>query len=346
MLKTLELTNFQTHHHLIIDFDSNVTTIIGPSDEGKSAIKRAIEWVCLNQPAGNDFMNWDEGINNVSVALTTDLGTVIRSWNKGENLYILKYPNKEPKEYKAFGRTVPEPIEQFLQMSDINFQGQHDQPFWFCNTAGEVSRNLNKIVNLDLIDVTLAKLDSQKRATETLFEDSAKRIERAKDEYMGLSYVEKLNADMITLKQKAAISIATRKKHDKLYEIEKALVDNTLKIKRLNKILSDSKPIIKLGNKYNKQNLEITKLESHTHKINELLPLADMTPPDTNKLRQHWQIKKETEQKINKLGRVLIDINAIIFIAKENKSIIEKLNKELKELTKGLCPICQTPLKS
>ena len=343
MLKKLELINFQKHHHLIVDFDPNITTIIGPSDEGKSAIKRAIEWACLNRPAGNDFMNWDK--DNVSVALTTELGVVTRSWSKGENLYTLKLPDKKTQEYKAFGRNVPEPIEQFLQMSDINFQGQHDQPFWFCNTAGEVSRNLNKIVNLDLIDVTLAKLDSQKRTTETLFEDHANRVEQTKDEYMALSYTEKLNADMVILRQKAAISITTKKKHDKLYMIESNLVDNNFKIKQLTKILSDSKSIIKLGSKYNKQSFEITKLESHAHKINKLLPLADMVPPDTSKLRQHWQTKKETEQKINKLARVLIDVNVIITTAKENKNNIENLKKELKELTKGLCPICQTPLK-
>ena len=345
MLKKLELINFQIHKHLVVDLSDTVTTIIGPSDEGKSAIKRALMWVCLNQPAGNDFMNWDEGVNNVSVSLTTDLGIVTRSWNKGENLYTLKYPDKDIKEYKAFGRNVPEPIEQFLQMSNVNFQGQHDQPFWFCNTSGEVSRNLNKIVNLDLIDTTLANLDALKRTEKTLFTDRAERVTQAKNKYTELHYVEQLNSDMTNLKQKAAISITTKTKYNKLLDAEQTLSETISKLKRLNKILSDSKSIIKSGNEYNLLATKIARLESHICSINKILPLVDAPIPNIDELAKYAETAKELKIKINKLTHILIDVNAIITTAKEDKQKLEAFEKELKELTKGLCPICQTPMK-
>ena len=63
-------------------------------------------------------------------------------------------------EFKAFGNDVPEDIARVLNVSELNFQGQHDAPLWFTESAGEVSRRLNYIVDLSQIDSTLSAIDS------------------------------------------------------------------------------------------------------------------------------------------------------------------------------------------
>ena len=43
-IESLSLHNFQCHEHLDIAFDPQLTTIVGPSDVGKTAILRALKW--------------------------------------------------------------------------------------------------------------------------------------------------------------------------------------------------------------------------------------------------------------------------------------------------------------
>lgn len=41
MIRRIVLRNFQNHRRLRIDLDPRVTTVVGPSDAGKSAVVRA-----------------------------------------------------------------------------------------------------------------------------------------------------------------------------------------------------------------------------------------------------------------------------------------------------------------
>lgn len=44
----LRIQNFQAHKDTTIEFD-RITTIVGPSDTGKSAVLRAFKWVEKNE---------------------------------------------------------------------------------------------------------------------------------------------------------------------------------------------------------------------------------------------------------------------------------------------------------
>lgn len=51
----LRIQNFQAHKDTTIEFD-RITTIVGPSDIGKSAVLRALKWVAKNEPNGTSFV--------------------------------------------------------------------------------------------------------------------------------------------------------------------------------------------------------------------------------------------------------------------------------------------------
>ena len=55
MITKIEIKNFQSHKHTVIDFSNGVNVIIGSSDCGKSAIIKAMRWCITNSPAGNSF---------------------------------------------------------------------------------------------------------------------------------------------------------------------------------------------------------------------------------------------------------------------------------------------------
>lgn len=155
MIRRLRVRNFQRHRDLDLELDPGVTTIVGTNDRGKSAILRALRWVLTNRPRGVSFLRW--GSNKVSV--TADVEGIRVKRSKGSaNTYSI-----DGEYYEAFGNDVPKEVADIVRVAEENFQGQHDAPFWFALPPGEVSRRLNAVVDLGLIDTTLANLASQTR---------------------------------------------------------------------------------------------------------------------------------------------------------------------------------------
>lgn len=178
MIESLTLSNFQAHQSLTIDLDPHCTVIVGASDKGKSAIIRALRWLCLNQPSGEAFIR--DGSREAMVEAVVDGEHILRVRGKGQNEYRLYQPDG-PKFFKALGNgNIPPEIASLLSVGPINFQAQHDSPFWFGETAGEVSRQLNQIINLGVIDDVLAKLDRRVREATVNLAVSEDRVIQAK----------------------------------------------------------------------------------------------------------------------------------------------------------------------
>ena len=70
MIDRVQILNFQRHGELKIVFDEQITTIVGPSDTGKSSVLRAIRWVAFNRPLGDGFIRFGE--NECVVRLWVD----------------------------------------------------------------------------------------------------------------------------------------------------------------------------------------------------------------------------------------------------------------------------------
>lgn len=199
MLTRLDIRNFQTHHSLSIDLDPRVTTIVGGSDSGKSAVVRALRWVALNKPNGKDFIRW--GSKKTSVTVTAGRSFKIKRvrGKTRQNAYLVrqKAGNRKGRAlYKAFGTKLPQPVFDLLKMTDANFQNQHDSPFWFCDSQAKVSKNLNEVVNLSLIDEVLTRLAALVRKTKegvSLYRDDYRE---AKRKVKDLHYIPKMAHDL------------------------------------------------------------------------------------------------------------------------------------------------------
>lgn len=152
ILEGIKLENFQAHKRRVVKFSPGITTIKGATDKGKSAILRALGWACLNNMSGADFVH--EGEKVATVTVKTDEEVIVRTRSKsGVNSYEMNGD-----QFKAFGTGVPDEIAAHLGLSELNFQSQHDAPFWFSETAGEVSRKLNAVIDLSIIDKSLSNV--------------------------------------------------------------------------------------------------------------------------------------------------------------------------------------------
>lgn len=181
-LQRLQLRNFQRHENLKIVLDPLVTTIVGSSDAGKSSVVRALRWLSHNKPSGDAFVRRGESL--CSVSLWVDGRKVSRRKGSATNEYFV-----DGEVYRSFGSDVPEPVADVLDLGDVNFQLQHDSPFWFSLTAGQVSRELNGVVDLDVIDRTLTGVASALRKARSVEEVCRERLESARRETEELSWV-------------------------------------------------------------------------------------------------------------------------------------------------------------
>jgi len=182
MFEQLRIQNFQRHDFLKIDLDPHITTITGPTDSGKSSVLRALRWLCLNRPTGDSFVK--NGERSCKVGLQVDGAKIVRSKSPSGNEYMLR-----GKKFRAFGTSMLEEVENEVKVDSDNFQGQHDPPYWFCLTAGEVTKRLNSIVDLGLIDQVYGLLASKIRQSKTEHQVAENRLAEVKDRINRLNFV-------------------------------------------------------------------------------------------------------------------------------------------------------------
>lgn len=199
MITSIQITNFQTHADLEIKLDPHVTTIVGPSDVGKSAVIRALRWAALNIPVSSLIR---DGAKKATVVVTADDVEVGRLRSGADNVYTM-----DGQEYRAFRTDVPDPISKFLNLDPINFQNQHDPVYWFSSTSGDVSRQLNAIVNLEIIDKTLAAITSIYNRAKTVVQVSEERLSEAVEERSSLDWVPDADKELMVVEQLESLAV-------------------------------------------------------------------------------------------------------------------------------------------
>ena len=190
MIDRIQIKNFQCHEDLRVTFDPKITAIIGPSDIGKSACLRALKWVVTNRPLGDSFIR--NGSQRTSVSIWTDSGKVTRIKDLGgENIYQVNGTK-----LKSFGTNVPDSVIEALRLDAFNFAGQHQMPFWFDLTSGELGKELNSIVDLSLVDVIVGNVLSVARRSKMECELVERRLKESEKELESLDYVDQMDTDL------------------------------------------------------------------------------------------------------------------------------------------------------
>ena len=296
MLESLMLRNFQTHEKFKVEFDPLVTCIVGISDAGKSTVLRALRWACQNRPSGEAFRK--HGTDSVSTVLKVDGRKVARKRGKDGNTYSL-----DGKEFKAFGSDVPAEIAALLNVDDLTFQSQLDPPYWFLKSPGEVSRELNDIVDLSLIDSVLSAVASELRDARSEAKLTESRLREAEERGAKLVWVEEAEATLTELERS-----------------EKELNDRTSKTLKLAAIVSEGEKLRSELQNAGKTILEagkgIRSIEDKERKLSE---------------------GEEREQRLNEL------LNEIEEAEKERDHahlLRAEAEQRFQELAEGTCPLC------
>ena len=161
MFTSLDIQNFQAHDSTKLDFHPGMNVIVGSSDSGKTAILRALELVRTNQPDGmRHISHWARErtkagkirlTDRMSVKLTTDKGTIERFRDEKENGYSVNGNS-----LLAIGEGIPDSVSNFLNLSDVNVSKQHDPHFFLSWSPPVISRYLNGICGMGILDQCVA----------------------------------------------------------------------------------------------------------------------------------------------------------------------------------------------
>lgn len=153
MITRLTVQNFQNHGLSILDLSPGVNVISGPSDNGKSAIVRALRWAIENKPLGDSFCK--TGTKDTSV--TIDMGDVrVERFRNGRNN---GYRMGE-EIFLATKGTVPKEIADALDIAPPCLQNQTDPYYLLSLSPGEVARHLSQLADLSEIDTAIRKSNS------------------------------------------------------------------------------------------------------------------------------------------------------------------------------------------
>lgn len=333
MIKQLTIQNFQKHSRFNIEFDKFITTITGETDSGKSSIIRALKWVSRNHPQGDSFIR--EGTKGTTVRLLIGPDKISRKRSKSTNTY-----NLNEKEFKAFGFDVPDTISNILNLDDINFQGQHDPPFWFSLSAPEVSRQLNSVVDLGIIDTALSTVGKRVRHFSDTIKFVKERLQSIKKKKEDLKWIVKIDIQLKKVETADSTRAGTAASAIHLHDTVQSILHWAKAHHIADQRLQHLNRCGVLGQRAKKLNLSTTSLIILIKEIQSTKLVINTKVPDTKKIRESIDSYNIVSRNRKILHQIIEDIKLIS--TKLNYFILElkRANKDIKEKTKGLCPIC------
>lgn len=155
------LHNFQSHAYTEVDLVDGINVFLGPSDNGKTAVMRAIRWVLFNEPRGSDFVRHGEDECYVTLVMS-DGYAVTRMKRKNRNIYSVKYPDGKILNFENFGTDVPAEVFEATGVSKVlidtdkefalNISGQLDAPFLLSESGAVKAKAIGSIVKTHLLD--------------------------------------------------------------------------------------------------------------------------------------------------------------------------------------------------
>lgn len=221
-IKKVQIRNFQSHDDITLDIAPMLTTIVGPSDAGKSAVIRAIRWALFNEPSGTQYMR--VGTDNTSVLITfTDGTTLLRARNKSENYYILQEAEGDPVRLEGFGVAVPQEINDFtgirkVEVGDkdslaVNIAGQLEGPFLLGEKSSVRAEAIGRLAGTDRIDTAHRTTNADKFSNQKRIGQLKLDAEKMQEQLGAFAY---LKEEEKTIEQLTALTDRMQQLQDRL----------------------------------------------------------------------------------------------------------------------------------
>lgn len=345
MIAKVEIENYQSHKKTAMEFVPGTNVIIGESDAGKSAIFRAINWICNNRPMGDAFRS-EWGGNTRVIIHTVEGDTIERVRTASKNEYRVN-----GRVLTAFGHDVPEEVMEILRTDSANIQDPADPPFLLAISPGEAARMLNRAASLTDIDSltsalkkNAARIESDIKYNHGQLKDYAKQIKQYENIpalELELQKIEEAEEEFRE-KQKNALTLkrTVRRGEEINVRLKKTkhvprMWDEYIALERnLSEYHNKAAAQKRFAQAVSRAN-ELIGLLEDTEDIERAAPVLEMVAD----LLLSWEEKKK---RANTLRQIFLRGRKSAETFNEVQKEIRRAEKEYKELTAGLelCPLC------
>lgn len=219
----LIIKNFQSIPYAEIDIHG-FTTIVGPSNLGKSALVRALRAWAYNE-LHPSFIRDGEKVCELTGVWSDDTPHNIKSItfvkSSSQNAYTVTFKDGTTKPYPKIGTDVPDELKQLNyellvtereDQYNLNFQAQLESLFLVADTPTELTSFLNKIFGIAKYESALRSINSDQIKLQREYDD--------------------LSLDTVRLKKKLEDSLAEQADHVARQESFEALWGQITKIER------------------------------------------------------------------------------------------------------------------
>lgn len=345
MLETLEITNFQCHKEIKLDFDPGVNVIAGTSDSGKSAILKGLLWLITNRPQGLGFRNMLAKRNeNVSVKIVLDGQEVIRARSESVNEYLL-----DGQKFVAMKNDVPKDIAQFLNLLPVNIQMQFHPQYLLSASSGEVAKVLNESCDLAVIDTTMKRIKAIEQAARVDARAMENQEKDLQDDLDKLDWVDDANEKVEMIKSQ--ILIVERQKED--IDDFSLILDG---LKKVDDKIEDMEGIDRLWENFQVIQSEVGSWQKDAKNVDILEAIVGqilVINAEMNKkyfdmaaaliaLQNEVGVLQEEAAQSKVLDELLVSLSGVSSMMTVEREQQEDIQKELIELWKSVefCPLC------
>ena len=348
MIHQVKIDNFQSHKDTTLNLHPGVNVILGPSDNGKSALFRAICWALYNRPRGDEFCSYWADKTQVTVLFKEPGGLdveIIRAKGKQLNSYWLN-----GQEFKAFGADVPPDVLALHNMDpDLNVQSQISPFFLLQGSSGEVAKYFNKVARLEDIDQVTKRLDQHSKTSRNKVAQAQASIEGYQgqlERYQGLPDIQRLllqteglitNQENLQVQSRGLIHVLTLiQQHSSRQEQLAGVGRITKQMGVLDGLLDTRGKLEEQGRGIARQIEQVQILEQEIQQAQQELQVL----PLVRDVLKRMGSQKVLEDKVRELKYVLMAI-------KLGEDKVEKTTLQLKKLqvqfTREMgkqCPLC------
>ena len=209
MISRLRIENYQSHAVTDIEISPTVTVLTGESDQGKTAVLRALRKVMRNTPVGDFFIRWGEKLCRVLVTVNgVNIERVVGAKKTGINIYTV-----DADAYNNFGTSVPEEVRIALGVADVqvfekdkidlNIHTQHEGEFLVGSPGVEALRGriFARITGSDVVNRAVANTNSNLRTLKQEIERLRSQESTLRTELETLASVESLGVLVTQMEQ-------------------------------------------------------------------------------------------------------------------------------------------------
>lgn len=351
MIKSIHISNFQSHENTTLDFHDGVNVIVGRSDSGKTAVLRALRWLITNRPAGEEFRS-DWGGDTIVKIDTDDEIAVTRMKTNSRNSYFLDDdPLDSNKELKAMGQSVPDVISSSLNIHPVNMQSQMDSPFLLSDdwSPGRVAEYLNEVSGLAVIDKATAAINAKVRQANAQLVDEESRLADLRKQADNFDYVDELDTRVKAIEDMQVVVSRVRSEEEKINRLCVEIVELHEKISRYDVYEDAGKKIAALI----AQDAEAEKLADEEERIGKIADTVKAIRKQITELKDvsgaskaisdvESLIKEHDALNIErmKLESAIYAINNIEEIIEAKAIALDRMEKEWKRVAPEICPFC------